>query len=141
MKGGRPKRPALEARLVREALADADPAAPREPLARDLARRVVAELAKFVVDDDPLALALADLRLRAFPTPARSLATDPELDTLGLFVERRVAGVRDRAGRYLGQEAARTEREQILSELEVALSRRYLRHLRAARRLGNVGSA
>lgn len=128
---GRPPRPAKEARLVREAVAESDPQTPREPLARDLARRVVAELAiEIDAEADPLTLALADLRRCVFPSPVHALATDPDVDTLSLFVEQRVAHVRDRNGRYLDPASAKHERQQILGDLEATLTRRYLRHLR-----------
>lgn len=131
MTGGRPRRPALEARLVREAVADVDPSAPREPLARDLARKVVAELAvETEVEADPIVLALTTIRRQAFPSPAHALATDPDVDTLSLFVERRVARLRSRAGRDLNRHADEDERQRILLEVEHILKRRYLRHLR-----------
>lgn len=131
MTGGRPRRPALEARLVREAVADVDSSAPREPLARDLARRVVAELAIEIDGEaDPITLGLANIRRQNFPSPVHALATDPEVDTLALFVERRVECLRARSGRDLDPVAANIERQRVFAEVEQVLTRRYLRHIR-----------
>ena len=127
-----PARPPLEARLVREAVASAPPHSPREPLARDLARRVVEELAAFLAEpDEPLLAALGQVARKAFPSPAVALATDPDVDTLSLFIDARVEALRNRYGRGLppGDDAA--ERRAIMANVEARLAGRYLRHLRA----------
>ena len=132
MTGGRPRRPALEARLVREAVADVDPSAPREPLARSLAARVVRELGAFIDEPtDPTINALGELLRAACPTPVRALATDPDVDTLALFIRRRIERLEARFGRSLSPADDLKERRSILKGLESVLTRRYLRHLRA----------
>lgn len=129
-----PARPPLEARLVREAVdAVAPRSAPREPLARDLARRVVEELATFLAEpDDPLLAALGEVARKAFPSPVVALATDPDVDTLSLFIEARVEALRNRCGRGLppGEDAA--ERRAIMADVEGRLAGRYLRQLRSS---------
>lgn len=128
MKVGQPGRPAAEGRLVREAAANAT--GPREPLARALAREVVEELAAFLAEDDPVLAAFGDFKRRAIPTPARTLATDPDIDTLALFVDERVARLRARSGRANTPVGDAVEKRSILSMIEQRLFRRYLRHLR-----------
>jgi len=85
-----------------------------------------------LIDDtaDPMTLALADIRRRSFPSPVYNLATDPDIDTLALFVERRVTHLRSRGGRYLEPKSAEKERQRVFEEVKTALTRRYLRHLR-----------
>ncbi|MEG8053581.1 hypothetical protein QP185_10605 [Sphingomonas aerolata] len=123
----------MEARLVAAAAAQMSLAGGREPIARVIAQRVVDELSNFVDGgDDPLVTGLAEIRRAAFPSPFHSLATDPAVDTLSLFVDRRVEKLRARAGRYLSPHEAKTERQELLSTLECVLTRRYLRHLRAS---------
>lgn len=127
-----PARPPLEARLVREAVASAPPHTPREPLARDLARKVVEELAAFLSEpDDPLLIAIGEVSRRAFPSPAVALATDPEVDTLAVFIAGRVERLTNRHGRGLSPADDAVERRAILAEMEERLAGRYLRHLRA----------
>jgi hypothetical protein len=129
-----PARPPLEARLVRQAVdAVAPRSAPREPLARDLARRVVEELVAFLSEpDDPLLAALGEVSRKAFPSPITALAVDSEVDTLALFIDLRVEALRSRSGRGLSPNADAAERRAILAQVERRLARRYLRHLRAA---------
>lgn len=128
-----PARPPLEARLVREAVdAVAPRSAPREPLARDLARRVVAELEAFLeAPDDPLLNALSEMHRKIFPSPEMALATDPEVDTLALFIDARIEKLRSRHGCGLPPDEDIAERRAIMAELEPRLAGRYLRHLRA----------
>lgn len=127
-----PARPPVEARLVREAVASAPAHAPREPLARDLARRVVEELVAFLSEpDDPLLGLIGEVSRRAFPSPAVALATDPDVDTLALFVAARVEALRNRHGRGLSPADDAAERRAIMTDVERRLARRYLRHLRA----------
>lgn len=127
-----PARPPLEARLVREAVANSPSHTPREPLARDLARKVVEELAAFLSEPDhPLLSAIGEMSRRAFPSPAVALATDPDVDTLALFVAARVEALRNRHGRGLSPADDAAERRAIMAEMEERLAGRYLRHLRA----------
>ena len=127
-----PARPPLEARLVREAVATVPSHHPREPLARDLARRVVEELTAFLAEpDDPLLAALGEVARKAFPSPAVALATDPDVDTLSLYVEARVEALRNRCGRGLSPGDDAAERRAIMADVEARLAGRYLRHLRA----------
>lgn len=126
-----PTRPPLEARLVRQAVASAPPHAPREPLARDLARKVVEELAAFLSEpDDPLLAALGEMGRRALPSAVTALATDPDIDTLTLFIDARVESLRNRSGRGLSPADDAAERRSIMADVERRLARRYLRHLR-----------
>ena len=128
-----PARPPLEARLVREAVdAVAPQSVPREPLARDLARRVVEELVAFLAEpDDPLLAALGEMNRKVFMSPVAVLATDPEVDTLALFIDARVEALRDRCGRGLSVEEDKKERQTLMHEIEDRLAGRYLRHLRS----------
>lgn len=136
-----PARPPLEARLVREAVAAAPSQSPREPLARDLARRVVQELAAFLAEpDDPLLAALGEVARKAFPSPAAALATDPDVDTLALFIEARVEALRNRCGRGLSPADDAAERRAIMANVEARLAGRYVRHLRAHSCNPNDGS-
>ncbi|WP_326525524.1 hypothetical protein [Sphingomonas sp.] len=127
-----PARPSLERHLVRVAVANvAPPQAPRDPLARDLARRVVEELTAFLAEpDDPLLSVIGEMNRKVFPSPVVALATDPDIDTLALFVDARAEALRSRSGRGLtpGDDAA--ERRAIMGVVEKRLARRYLRHLR-----------
>lgn len=137
MTGGRPRRPAIEARLVREAAAGMDPAAPREPIARIIAERVIVSLTEFLNEgDDPVLMGLGDLRRRAFPTPIEQLATHPDVDTIGLYVERAVLALRGRSGRTLGAKEAGNERVIHLKSIQTTLEGRYLRHLRSSQTNG-----
>ena len=127
-----PARPPLEARLVREAVTDAPSPAPGEPLARDLARRVVEELTAFLAElDDPLLSAIGEMNRKVFPSPVTALATDGDIDTLALFIDARVQAMRDRYGRGLSPADDTAERRSIMADVERRLARRYLRHLRA----------
>lgn len=131
----RPARPAAELIAVREAasvLAHHDGGRNAERLANEIAERVVAELMSRLdqAASDPFVTALASLEQRYAPSPFITLATCPEIDTISLFVERRVRRMRDRAGRYLSPAEQRAERGSISSELVQGLARRYCRHLR-----------
>jgi hypothetical protein len=128
-----PARPPLEARLVREAVdAVAPRSGPREPLARDLARRVVDELARFLAEqDDALLATLGEVSRKAFPSPVATLATDPEVDTLTLFVDARLESMRTRYGRSLKPHEDAQEIREIFAMITKRLTGRYLRHLRA----------
>jgi hypothetical protein len=127
-----PARPQLEARLVRQAVdAVAPPDAPREPLARDLARRVVEEMIAFLAEpDDPLLSAIGEMNRKVFPSPVTALATDPDVDSIALFIDGRAQSLRDRYGRGLSPADDAAERRSIMADVERRLSRRYLRHLR-----------
>lgn len=128
-----PARPPLEARLVREAVdAVAPRSAPREPLARELARRVVGELVAFLAEpDDPLLSALREISRKVFASPVVALATDPDVDTLALFIDARVEALRNRCGRTLSVREDELEVRSILRDVEIRLTGRYLRHLRS----------
>ena len=129
--GRGPTRPPIEAFLVREAVADAPPGAPREPLARELAQRVVEELSAYLAEgEDPLLAALGDARRKVCPSPVATLATDPNVDTVALFVGERMDRLSARCGRGLSPVADQTECREILSGIAVKLTGRYLRHLR-----------
>ena len=126
-----PTRPPIEALLVRQAVSNALPGTPREPLARDLARRVVEELTAYLAEgDDPLLAAIGDARRKVCPSPAIDLAVSAEIDTLSTFIDLRVERLRARCGRGLTGEADAAERRAIMIEVEAKLTGRYLRHLR-----------
>jgi hypothetical protein len=101
-------------------------------VARVIAERVVAELAAFLEEgDDPTFVALGDLKRRALPTPISRLATDPDIDTLRLYVEQAVFALRRRHGRKVSAAEANRLHKEHLAEVEEVLRGRYLRHLRA----------
>lgn len=105
-----------------------------EPQARALAHRVVHHLRGFIADEaDPAVAAFGAFTRIAFSTPAMTLATDPEIDTLSLYVDARVARFRARNGRSLSVIADKAEQEDIFQGITLRLTRRYLDHLRADR--------
>lgn len=129
---GRPARPAAERRLVREfARSQAKPDAPRAPIARALAARVVDHLRELVAEgSDPMMAAVSEKLRRAFPTPATMLATDPDVDTLALYVEARVEQLRNRNGCPLSPVNEQAEVSAAFAAVENRLALRYLKHLR-----------
>ncbi len=132
MKGGRPRRPAAEARLVREAAAAYPADAPREPIARDLAARVVVHLRGVAAEaSDPAVAAFGQLGRAILPCPATSLASDPEINTLAEFIEARVKSLRQRNGWTLTVEQDRAEVESCLAYVQHKIAARYLSILRA----------
>lgn len=131
MTGGRPRRPAAEARLVREALAGMDPSAPREPIARALAARVVGHLRGVAAEaSDPAVAAFGQLRRAVLPCPAVALAADPDINTLAEFIDARVKSLRKRNGWTLTAEQDRADVESCLAYVQVKLAARYLKILR-----------
>ncbi|MGN6156272.1 MAG: hypothetical protein ACTHN4_11160 [Sphingomicrobium sp.] len=132
---GRPARPEAEGRAVREGaalIAKESGLTHAEPIARLLAAQVREELAAFVAEgNDPLSESLGDMRRKLFPSPAARLATDPDVNTLSLYVEARLERVRDRSGAYLSPDMDKAERAAILDDIRDKLARRYLRHMRA----------
>lgn len=132
MNSGRPRRPAAEARLVREAVQGLDPAAPREPIARDLAARVVVHLRAFAAEaSNPVSALVGELGRAVIHSPALTLATDPDIDTLSLFTEARVKSLRDRNGWPRTAEQEAQDVDAAFACVERKLSRRYLDILRA----------
>lgn len=128
----RPARPAAEAALVREAghIVSAETGiTAAQPLAREIAARVVKELLAEIggLAAEPLLVALQ----KAAPSPFVTLATCPETDTLSDFVQRRVDRLRSRAGAYLSPSSQIRERNAIAKEVSLLLFGRYLRHLRS----------
>lgn len=132
MSGGRPRRPALEARLVREAVADIDPSAPREPLARDLAAKVVHHLRDHAAEGSEPALAvIGELQRAVLPSPALALATDPNIDTLAMFVEARTASLRARNGWPRTADHEWQDVNIAFDAVQAKLAARYLKIMRA----------
>jgi hypothetical protein len=130
----RPARPAAEIAAVRAAaeIVSAEMGlTAAQPLAREIARRVVVELRAEIdgLTDDPLIAALQ----RVQRSPFVDLATCPEIDTISLFVERRAERLHSRAGRYLTAGEQQRERRGIEREVTKALTERYSRHIRVWR--------
>ncbi len=131
MTGGRPRRPAVEARLVREAAAAYPADAPREAIARDLAARVVGHLRGVAAEaSDPAVAAFGQLGRAVLPCPAVALASDPEINTLAEFIEARVKSLRQRSGWTLNANQDRADVEVCLAHVQVKLAARYLKILR-----------
>jgi hypothetical protein len=127
----REPRPKTEVCAVREAAASIRAqfsSATSPAIAAELARMVVAELRLEIegVNDDPLVAVLQ----RATKSPVQTLATCPEINTIAMFVERRIAALRDRSGAYLSPAQQEHEKRTICASIERTLTRRYLRHLR-----------
>lgn len=132
MSGGRPRRPVAEARLVREAAAAYPADAPREPIARDLAARVVGHLRGVAAEaSDPAVAAFGQLGRAILPCPATALASDPEINTLAEFIEARVKSLRQRSGWTLTVEQDRADVERCLSYVQHKITARYLAILRS----------
>lgn len=134
----RPRRPAAEVEAVCRAaslLMREIGSSPTQVIAREMARRVIAELIADVSgqNDDPLAAAL----MRFHRSPFTELATCAEIDTLSSFLDERIKRVRSRGGRYLNANEQLAERRDIESILERRLSQRYARHLRLAFQTGS----
>lgn len=118
--------------MVKSAYADHPFDVSAEVRAKDIARRVVVELGRYLSEcDDPIASALSQIRQRSFPSPIWVLATEPSIDTLSMFTEARVNLLRARHGRTLPPEADIREQSAIFGQIEQRLSRRYLRHIRS----------
>lgn len=129
---GRKARPVHEARLVKDAAAlvraETGPSG-SDPVGRQIARRVRDELAAFIAEsDEPLLLTIRELLPQ--PSPFRTLAADPDIDTLALYVEARVARVRNRLGRSISPDQDRIECRDAMEEVEAKLTGRYIRLLR-----------
>lgn len=116
---------------MRDAAASYRAAAPREPIARDLAARVVRHLRAFAAEaSDPTLAALGQLERAVIPDPAVALATDPEINTLALFVEARVDSLRQRNGWVLTGERDRADVDSCLAYVQDKITARYLKVLR-----------
>lgn len=131
----RPARPPAEAQAVREAAAivrQETGLTAVSAISREIARRVTADLTTFIEQDadDPMAAALEQVRLSLNPCPFHTLATDPEIDTLGLFITRRTENLVNRAGRYLSAQDQYTEQIRICETIHALLTSRYMRELR-----------
>jgi hypothetical protein len=129
----RPARPRSEAQAVREAaaiIAIEMPSASPPAIAREIARRVAQATIADIEHDDPVSMALAALGQSLLPSPINTLATCPEIDTASIFVERRIARLRGRSGRYLDAREQAVEKAAIMREMMDYLFHRYLRRLR-----------
>lgn len=94
-----------------------------------IAHRVATLMLADLEEEDPLAIALAALEDRFAPTPFRTLATSPDIDTASDFVTIRVQRLRARGGRYLLPPAQARERDQVVAAMIDLLATRYARHL------------
>jgi hypothetical protein len=101
-------------------------------LSREIAIRVTAALIHDL-ETDPLELAFAAIDRGNLHCPIHRLAACPEIDTASLFVERRVARLRARSGRYLLPAEQSAELRVLLDELKEALAGRYDRLLRGTK--------
>jgi hypothetical protein len=132
----RPARPSAERCAVWEAaaLVRAETGiTAAEPVAGIVAVRVVEALNAYLDEEmDPLLAAAGELRRQTSPTPYDTLATDPEIDTLKLFVDELVERVKDRCGRRScrGEEV---ERQGAWASDREQLKGRYTRALRTCR--------
>jgi hypothetical protein len=130
--GGRPRLPAAEARLVRDAAASIDLAGPREPIARAIAARVTDHLRVFAAEaSDPMVAAVGLLGRAVLHSPIIELATDPDIDTLAMFVEARVKSLRDRNGWPLTADQDRRDVDDAFQCVKRKLQARYLKILRS----------
>ena len=130
----RPRRPAAEVEAVREAaqLFRSDKMRRSDAMiARKLAVRVVEAMLRDLEQTDPLVRALWSMEQKLTKCPIRTLATCPEINTLGSFIERRVERLHARAGRYLNLNEQTTEKAAIIAEISSTLAGRYARHLRS----------
>ena len=130
----RPARPPEEAQAVREAaeiVRQETGLTAVSAISREIARRVTANLTTFIEQDadEPMAAALERVRLSLNPCPFHFLATDPEIDTLELFVSKRIERVRNRSGKYLPAGAASLELAEILVTVSQTLAIRYSKKL------------
>jgi hypothetical protein len=130
----RPARPPAEHRAVIEAaaLVRAETGlTAAEPIAGIIAVRVVEALAAFLDEAlDPVLSVAGELRRQTCPTPYDALATDADIDTLGLFLAERIERFRDRCGMILPVTEDAKERAAILGKVQARLADRYTRHLR-----------
>ncbi|WP_294289092.1 hypothetical protein [uncultured Sphingomonas sp.] len=117
---------------MREAVAGMDPSAPREPLARDLAARVVHHLRDHAAEGSEPALAvIGELQRAVLPSPALALATDPNIDTLAMFVEARTASLRARNGWPRTADQEWQDVNIAFDAVQAKLAARYLKIMRA----------
>jgi len=116
---------------VREVLAGLDPSAPREPIARDLAARVVGHLRHHAAEaSEPALAAIGELQRVVAPSPALALATDPAIDTLALFTDARIKSLRDRNGWPISAAQDWQDVDAAFICVERKLTARYLKIMR-----------
>lgn len=117
---------------MREAATDARTSMSREAVARDLAARVVAHLRQHAAEASEPALAvIGELKRAVAPSPALTLATDPDIDTLSLFTEARLSSFRDRNGWPISSAQDWQDVEASFACVERKLSARYLKIIRS----------
>jgi hypothetical protein len=121
---GRPRRPAEEAHLVRQAAADGGTAIAR---AARVAHRVAA-LTLVAVDEVGEEPVVKILRMLA-NDPTTILARDPSIDTAALIRIERARRCEARGGRRLPERDWEREDRETLKYVAVALTRRYRRYL------------
>ena len=132
----RPARPPTESRAVRDAAetvrAETGLTA-YDPIAAIVAARVVAAMKAYLAEVDPLLAAVGELHRRTCPSPFHTLAIDPDIDSLGLFVEARVGRYRSRCGRSLSAHEDEAECRELWATVYAHLWHRYIRTLRRNR--------
>jgi hypothetical protein len=133
----RPARPATESRAVRDAAAmvrTETGLTAADPVASIIAARVVVALNEYLAEGvDPLLAAVGELRRRTCQTPYDTLAIDPDIDSLALFVEARVGRLRSRCGRSLSSHEDEVECRDVWAFVRERLADRYIRALRKKR--------
>lgn len=131
----RPARPPAEIAAVKAAAAivraeTGQTAA--EPVARMVASQVADACMKHIKNgaNEPFAEALSALGRQMFSTPICVLATCPDIDTLSIFVDERMALLEARNGRAIDVAEERREVSLASKELKRRLAGRYVRLIR-----------
>jgi hypothetical protein len=127
----RPAIPKNEKEAVLDAASQlASPSVSAVRQAQIIAAKVVKKLLSDLTCDDPLSAALSELEQRLFPDPISTLATDPDINTASIFVEKRISLLRSRNGKYLTQLQVKSEQVIVTKYTIDRLSQRYLRIIR-----------
>lgn len=120
----RPRRPEQERLAVLEGANGRGTASQRAArLAADVTALAIEEVD--ISPDDRVLSLLRDLA----PTPARTLATDPTIDTAGLILAERTRRLASRSGRRLPEREWTQEDREIATAVTAVLMRRYRRIL------------
>lgn len=132
----RPARAPTESRAVRDAAATVRAETGLtavDPIAAIVAARVVVAMKAYLAEVDPLLAAVGELHRRTCPRPFDTLAINPDIDSLALFVEARVGRYRSRCGRSLSAHEDEAECRELWATVHDHLWHRYIRSLRGKR--------